>query len=161
MLGKIIEVYKGDVITNTSIIVIPQLKDLPKEYYTHLWALFDPESPYFNYEEHEREEKIQEDIPVNQNDPKFVAAYNKCKEMYDSPIRKLLRGAKAGIEKLSQYLETTTVTSGRDGNITQVINAAKDLPRLIQAYQATEQAYRLEVQKSRGQMLIGYDELDD
>ena len=165
MLIKVIEVYDKKVIINDAILNVPEFKALYEksgvEPFQFLWALFDPESPYMNYTEDEREDKVAIDFPINQNDPLFLKAYRKCQDMYTSPIRRLLRGAKASIESLALYLETTSIEHGKDGNLSQVIMAQKSLPQIIKSFQATEEAYKNEVQKSRGYVQIGFDELDD
>jgi hypothetical protein len=124
----------------------------------YLWARFDPESPYFDYDETERLDKIIGDYPCDINDFTMIVAINKCEELYNSPIRKILMGAKKAVENLSLYLGTSEIESGRDGNLAQIVTTIKSLPQILKAYQEAENAYKMEVQKSRGNTKRAIDE---
>lgn len=164
MLGKILTIYKGDVVIDESILSIPEFKALwekRKEIqdFQYLWALYDPESPYSNLDELEKEYEILKDYPkVKRQDPLFVKAQDKCEKLYMTPLRKLLRGVKSSIERLSLYLETTEIEHGRDGNLNQIVNAQKSLALIVKNYQSTEDAYKQEFSKNRGDYRVGVDE---
>lgn len=162
-LPKILETEKDKVVINETILSIPEFKELwdtyqELEYFQYLWARFDPESSYFNLEEDERLDKILEDFPCDLNDFVMIKAMNKCEQLYDSPIRKILDGAKRGVENLAAYLKTAEIEAGRDGNLAQIVTTIKSLPQILKAYQEAENAYKQEVQKSRGNIRRAIDE---
>lgn len=163
-IPKIIEIQQGKVVINETILVIPEFKALYEKSgllpFQYLWGKHDPQSPYQNYDAFEIDEKIQADIPehIDINDPLFFKANRRCEELYHSPIRKLLSGAKAAVEKVSFYFTTMDVTDGRDGNLTQVVNSVKSLDPLIKGYESAETAYTKEVQRNRADSMSAVDE---
>jgi hypothetical protein len=162
-IPKILTVLEGKVVIDESVLSIPELKAVWETYQEivylqYLWARFDPESPYFDYDETERLDKIIGDYPCDINDFTMIVAINKCEELYNSPIRKILMGAKKAVENLSLYLGTSEIESGRDGNLAQIVTTIKSLPQILKAYQEAENAYKMEVQKSRGNTKRAIDE---
>ena len=164
MLAKILEVNNGKVILNETILVVKEfkvlydLKGLPP--FQYLWALYDPESPYMNYDEYDRDIYVKKDLiePVDINDMVFVEAQSRCESMYNSPVRKILKGTKSAIEKLAAYFSTMEIESGRDGNIAQVKSAIVDMPKIIKAYMEAENAYKKEISRNRAGMMSAVDE---
>lgn len=162
-LPRILTVQNGKVVIDESILSIPEIKEVWDIYQDivplqYLWARFDSESPYLNYDEVDRPDKVLQDFPCDINDFVMIKAINKCEELYDSPIRKILKGVKISIENLSNYLSTNEITDGRDGNLTQIIGAIKSVPQLLKAFQDAESAYLQEVQKNRAGMKSAVDE---
>jgi len=164
-LPKILETENEKVVINLSILAIPEFNDLWEtsqslEVFQYLWAMYDPESPYMNLDESDREDAILKDFPVHHflNTQEMIDAIEKCEKLYLSPIRKILTGTKAGVERLAEYFRTTEIDHGRDGNLTGIINGIKGMPQILRAYQEAELAYKQEVQKSRGNISGGVDE---
>lgn len=162
-LPKIIELFENKVIVNPTILIVKEFKALYEEQgltpFQYLWGKFDPESPYLNYPDFEREEMILKDLPTPHSQTvKFEIAEKKCEELYYSPLRNLLEGAKAGVEKVSNTLKFEDLTTGRDGNFTQITNAIKSLPLLIKSYTEAEIAYKKELQRNRGNVKDAVDE---
>lgn len=167
-LPRILEVENNKVVINEVILSIPEFKDLIESLdidtalmcFQYIWAMYDPQSPYFNFDETEREEMILKDFPVHKylNDLEMVSAIEKAEKLYNSPVRKILRGTKSAVEKLVEYFDTMTIEAGRDGNITAVKAAIVDMPKMIKAYQEAEQAYKTEVQRNRGDMKSAIDD---
>ncbi len=162
-IPRIINVEKGKVVIDEYILSVPELKEVWNTYQEivylqYLFARFDPESPYFSYEESERLDKILQDHPCDVNDFVMIKAINKCEELYDTPIRKILKGTKKAIENLSTYLETTELEAGHNGNLAQVVTTIKSLPQILKSYQDVEQAYKTEVQRNRGDSQSAIDE---
>lgn len=171
-LPRILEVENGKVIINETILSIPEFKELNESLdidtslmcFQYIWAMLDPYSPFFNFDETEREEQVLKDFPIHKylNDLEMVSAIEKAEKLYNSPVRKILRGTKNAVEKLVEYFDTMTIESGRDGNITAVKAAIVDMPKIIKAYQEAEQAYKTEVQRNRGDVQSAVDEdIDD
>lgn len=165
MIPKILTTQNDKVVLDEVVFSIPELNSVWEEYkdiapFQYLWAMYDPNSPYMNYKEEEREEKVKEDFPGNYsvNDYVMNKAIRRCEELYFSPVRRLLKGTKVAIDKLADYFESMTVDSGRDGNLAQVKGAIVAMPQIIKAYLEAENAYRQELQKSRGEVKRGIDE---
>lgn len=167
MIAKILTVFNEKVVINEVIFSIPEFKTLYEKYngdlspFQYLWAMYDPESPYSNYDELlEKEDVIKRDFPgsYSVHDYEMIKAIEKCEKLYDSPVRKILRGTKTAVEKLSNYFEEMDISSGRDGNLAAVKSAIVDMPKIIRAYLEAEQAYKLELSRARGDAKHGVDE---
>ncbi len=163
-LPKILTCYKGQVVVDEVVLAIPELKELYEvkgiNYLQYLYCKYDPESPYLNFTEEERDDQIIKDIPeeLDMNNLTFVFAANKCEKLYDSPYRRILKGAKIAMDNLSTYLATVEVSGGREGNFTAIVNAIEKLPKVLAGYAAAENAYKMEVQKNRAGMKSAVDE---
>jgi hypothetical protein len=164
MVAKILEIDGGRPVVNHAMLCVPEFVGL-MEYtadinaFMALWAMYDPESPYFEYDDIDRAVKVKQDYPGDfYSSYEFNQAKHKAEEMYNSTPKKLLMGAKSAVEKLSSYLATTEIEHGRDGNVTAVVGALKAVPSIIQAYSVAEQAYKQEIERSRGQSRVGVDE---
>lgn len=165
-LPKIITVFDDKVVIDESILSIPEFKELwdtsrDVSPFQYLWAMWDPESPYLNYSQLERESQVLKDFPpvtYHPTDIVMINAIKRCEELYYSPIRRLLDGAKSAVENVSDYLNNASITDGRDGNFTQVVNALKSLTSIIKAYQEAETAYKQEVQRNRAGVRSAVDE---
>lgn len=166
MIPRIITVSQNSVIIDESILGIPEFKSL-LEYsgrdtlpFMYIWALTDPESPYMNLSELEREEQVLKDVPVQEylNSLEFIEALEKADLLYKSPLRKILKGAKTAVENISKFLEETEISDGREGNLTQVVSTIKSLPQILKAYQEAENAYKQEIQRNRGDMKSAIDD---
>lgn len=166
MIPRIITVHDNKVVIDESILSVPELKAVWEEYkdtlpLQYLWALYDPESPYQNYSESEREEYILQDFPMlgwNKNDDVMIQARERCDSLYNTPLRKILKGAKSAVEKFAEYFETTEIEHGRDGNVTAIKQALVDLPKMIKGYLEAESAYKQELQRTRGGFKEAIDE---
>jgi len=166
MLPKILSVDRNRPVITEVILGIPEFVNLLETTqgdllpFMYLWAMYDPESPYMNISEIEREEKVLSDYPVHRylDEPEMIQAIKKCEELYFSPVRKILKASKKAIENISDFLEDNTITDGRDGNLTQVVNTIKSLPQILKAYQDAETAYKKELQRNRGAVKSAVDE---
>lgn len=165
-LPRILTVQEDQVVIDEVILGIPEFKEVWEAYknvspFQYMWAMWDPESPYLNYSQFDREAEVLKDFPpelYHPSDPVMIDATRRCEELYYSPIRRLLDGAKSAVENLSEYLNNTSITDGRDGNFTQVVNALKSLTSIIKAYQEAEVAYKQEVQRNRAGVRSAIDE---
>lgn len=168
MLPRILTVSQNKIVLDETIFAIPEFKALI-EYtegdtlpFMYIWALYDPQSPFMNIEEHEREEAVIKDFPVYEylQTMEMISAMEKAEKLYFSPLRKILKGAKKAVENISGFLEDTEISDGRDGNLTQIVSTIKSLPQILKAYQEAENAYKQEMSRSRGSAQYGIDELD-
>ena len=164
MVNSIFEVEGNTLSFNIALLAIPEFKELmaktsEQNAFLSLWAFYAPDSPYFQYEELERPAKIKEDYPGSfYNLFEYNVAREKAELMYTSTPKKLLIGAKAAVEKLAEYLATTEIEHGRDGNVSAVVQALKTIPLIINAYSVAEQAYKQELERARGHVRQGVDE---
>lgn len=153
---KIFDVDAGGVLPSENCYIVPELKAIIDAYedpipaLSFLYGMTDPSSPYVNYPEADKEEIIWADFPgdYTTEDDEMIAALNKLKELYSTPVTRLYRSAKIGLEKLGKYLETTQIEGGRDGNLaaystalTRMGKTAEDLKKIEKMVDAEQDEY--------------------
>lgn len=166
MLPKILTVSQNKIVLDETIFAVPEFNALLEFSqgdtlpFMYIWGMYDPQSPYMNFEEHEREAQVLKDFPVYEylQTMEMVNAVEKAEKLYFSPLRKILKGAKKAAENISFFMETTEVSDGRDGNVSQIIQTITSLPKIIEAYEKAENAYKQELQRNRGDMKSAIDD---
>lgn len=166
MLPRILTVSQNKIVLDETIFAVPEFKTLIESTqgdtlpFMYIFAMYDPQSPYMNLDDHEREEQVLKDYPVYEylQTMEMVNAIEKAELLYFSPLRKILKGAKRAIENISSFMEDTEVSDGRDGNLTQIVSTIKSLPQILKAYQEAENAYKQELQRNRGDTKSAIDE---
>ena len=165
-LPVILVTENNRVVLSKEILLIPEFKSLWENThdltpFQYIWAMYDPQSPYFNIKETEKHDHVVKDFPEVRkylDDEDFLDMDEKAKELFHSPVREILDGTKHIIEKLSRFYKETEITSGKDGNLAQIKSSIVDLPKIIKAYQDAESEYYKEVEKVRGSSQTAVDE---
>jgi len=167
MVSKILEVSEGKVIPGVECYTIPELKALldlyqdPVPALCYLWALYDPQSPYQELPEEEKENVIAMDY-TGEFDPmmdlEFMAAREKLAMLYETPISRFYKSNKVLLDKMSDVAMEAVISTGKDGNITQLQQQILRADKMIEGFKAAENAMKEEL-KVRGQMKTGYDEI--
>jgi len=119
------------------------------------------ENPYFNRPQDGLDDEILRDIKAefDPEDPKIILALRRTKELYETPTVRAYNGISNMLEKLAFYMETQDITDGRDGNITSIVNAAKNFDHIRKSFKGV--AKDLEEEQSsraRGGTKLGYDD---
>lgn len=165
-MNKLITIDKNEVVIDEIILSIKEFKELWEKTHSslpfrYIWSMLDPESPYMNIPDDEREEEVTKDLEsFDKHSVEFVLAYKRAERLYDSPIRRLMQGARTNINNMANYLNNVTVEHGRDGNLNTLINFHKNLLPLIRNFSAVETEYRQIVSKARGNAAGGLGEDD-
>ena len=113
------------------------LKDLIETYpkdsvkvisYVFYMSYNGPENPYINVPVENKSALILSDLnlDISLDDPLFDIAVEKCKELYKTPINRMYHALSNALNKISNYFDEAEITDGKDGNLTQIINAAKN-----------------------------------
>jgi hypothetical protein len=150
------------------------LKDLaiimdayPEDYanvYAYLFYMTCPNpdlNPFFEVAEHEKEELIFSQLPINfsTEDDVVLKAKVLCEKLYQTATFRAYMGIKSMLDRLAKYMETTEIQHGRDGNINSLVNAASKFEQIRLSFKG---AYKdlMEEQKSqvRGNAQIAYDQ---
>jgi hypothetical protein len=170
MAIKLFDIQGGKVVPTEHCHIIPFLKRIMDEYpdnylsiYAYLFYMScrSSENPYFNRPQEELQEEILKDLEA-QFDPEdrlIRMALDKCKSMYETPTVRAYNGIVNMLEKLAFYMETQTITDGRDGNITAIISAAKNFDSIRKSFKGV--AKDLEEEQSsraRGGQKLSYDD---
>jgi hypothetical protein len=92
-------------------------------------------------------------------DDDIINAVTLSATLYQTPTYRAYMGIKGVLDKLASYMEKTNITDGRDGNITAIVNAAKNFEGIRMSFRG---AYKdlMEEQKStvRGGQNLAYDQ---
>lgn len=147
--------------------VLKQLMDkYPDQYlkmYQYLFYMccYDPDiNPFFNVIESDREDQI-----MKQLNPDFSSetdglpeALEFCKNLYATPTLRAFLGIKIALDNIADFMATTAITAGKDGNATQIKSFAENFDKIRQSYKGTEKDL-LEEQQSRvrGGAALAYD----
>lgn len=118
-------------------------------------------NPYFNLPEEELEETVLEDIEAEFDieDHTILVALEKCRKMYETPTVRAYKGISKMLDKLATYMETQSITDGRDGNITQLIRAAKEFDSIRKSFKGTLRDLEEETSsRTRGGSSMAYDQ---
>jgi len=164
---QIFDIENEKVVINPNCLLIPELRAVYDFYEDSLSALCflyyytDPKSPYNSLGEDLRESAIIFDYPgeYTLEDKVMIKALDKLKKLNITPTLALLNSAKIGLEKLSNYITTQEITSGRDGNMNTYLASLKSISQINKEYKSLEKQAEDEIQiKGRGGVEFSYDE---
>ncbi len=171
MVIKLFDIDNGKVVPSVHCFTLSFLKSImdkyPDSYITIYQYLFymtcpDPDlNPFFNFKEDDKEEIILKEINADfsPEDDIIQNAINKCKDLYQTPTSRAYIGMKTMLDRLADYMSTTTVTSGRDGNINSLIAAAKNFDSIRSSFKGVYKDLKDEQQsRIRGDAETAYDQ---
>jgi hypothetical protein len=168
---RLFDIENGRVIPTEHCYIIKYLKAIMDNYpgdYLKIYSYFfymtcpNPDlNPYFDVPEDDKEDMILHDVEANflPDDPLIKEGLEGCIKLYDTPTFRAYRGIKTMLDKLAKYMETTEISSGRDGNGLFLLNAAKNYGEIRTSFKS---AYKdlMEEQQSRvrGGAGMAYDQ---
>lgn len=135
---RLFDIQNGKVTATEHCYTLSTLKRIMEEYpdtynqvYTYLYYKTCPDpqnNPFFNVPEEDKEELILSEVnpDFSVEDDLIIEAIAFCNKLYETPTVRAYNGIKSMLDRLAKYLETSEITSGRDGNITALLRAAKD-----------------------------------
>lgn len=173
-LIKLFDIQNGVVVPTEHCFILRDLKFLmdryPEEHikmYQYLFYMFcyDPElNPFFNIKETDREERIMEQLDPNftTEDDGMPEAISLVKELYTTPTLRAFIGIKTALDNIADYMSTTKVNAGRDGNFGSMISAAEKFNKIRESYKGTEKdLIQEQSSRVRGGGNLAYDADDD
>jgi len=169
---RLIDIENGVVIPTEHCYTINWLKAVMEKYpereqhmsaYAYIFYMTCPskENPHFNVPEDDKEDIILESIDVlfDTEDDVIQTALEEAAKLYETPTLRAYRGVKKMLDNLSDYMGTTKIVHGRDGNISALIQAAKNLPAIRESHKGLEKDLAAEQdQHVRGDKKLGYDQ---
>jgi len=120
------------------------------------------ENPYFNLPMEIREETVIEDLSIDFSleEDEIIEALEKATKMYETPTVRAYNGITTMLDNLTEYMSTTAVTAGRDGNINSLLRIAKEFDAIRQSYKGIAKDLEAEQQTHvRGGQQLGYDQM--
>ena len=138
----------------------------PEQYlkiYAYIFYMACPseENPYFNVNYDLREEVIISDLHINFSleEDEIIKALEKVTKLYETPTVRAYKAMSIMLDNLSDYMTTTKITGGRDGNITALVQAAKNFDELRESFKGVAKDLAEEQERQvRGGQDLAYDQ---
>ena len=174
MIAKLFDIQNFKIIPTAHCYTIQWLKIIMDEYaedeeylkvYQYLFYMRYPspdDNPYFHFKASEKEEQILSDIGANfsTEDEPIQDALRALKKMYETPTSRAYEGISGMMDKLATFMKTENITTGRDGNMSAIISAAKSYDQIRQSFKGAFKDLQEETQsRVRGDKGLGYDQM--
>lgn len=170
MIIKLFDVQNGKVVPTEHCYTLKALKDLmdnyPEDYlkiYQYLFYMTCPNpdlNPFFNTPERDKEHLIMRELDAefSTEDEDVYTALKFCEKLYETPTSRAYEGMKKALDRIANYLSTTQITDGKDGNISQIRAVAKDFDSIRQSFKGVYKDLQEEQQsRVRGGQGLAYD----
>lgn len=170
MTIQLFTVENGVLVPTEHCLALNSLKEVmeafPKNYLKIYLYIFyktcsDPEkNPFFNMPEEDKEELILQEIKADfsTDDPVITKAIETCEKLYDTPTKRAYEGMKIMMDKLAKFFRTQALSTGRDGSLTAMTQAAAKYQELRQSFKGVEKDYLEEISQVRGGSYVAYDQ---
>lgn len=130
--------------------------------YVFYMACPSEENPFFNIQRELREDIVIRDLEIDFSleEDEILDALEKAYKMYETPTVRAYNAITVMLDNLAEYMETTSVTAGRDGNINSLLRIAKEFDSIRQSYKGVAKDLAAEQESHvRGGQELGYDQV--
>ena len=132
--------------------------------YAYIFYMTCPseENPFFNVPRDIREDAVIKELEIDfpLDIDTVTNGLKKAAELYETPTVRAYNGITTMLNNLTDYMETTTVTAGRDGNINSLLRIAKEFDSIRQSYKGVAKDLAAEQETHvRGDQSLGYDQI--
>jgi hypothetical protein len=171
MIVKLFDIQNGKVIPTEHCYTLKALKmvmdNYPDNYikiYQYLFYMTCPNpdlNPFFYTPDLDKESLILDQIEADfsTEDEDIYIALQFCQRMYETPTSRAYKGIASMLDRLGRYMETTPITHGRDGNITALVNAAKNYEAIRASFKGAHKDLQEEQSsRVRGGIGMAYDQ---
>jgi hypothetical protein len=171
MIVKLFDIQNGKVIPTEHCYTLKALKMVMDNYpddhlkiYQYLFYMTCPNpdlNPFFYTPDLDKESLILEQIDAEFSieDQDVFIALQFCQRMYETPTSRAYKGIASMLDRLGRYMETTPITDGRDGNITALVNAAKNYEAIRTSFKgAYKDLQEEQSSRVRGGIGMAYDQ---
>jgi hypothetical protein len=170
MTIKLFDIQNNVIVPTEHCYTLKALKDIMDEYpddylkiYQYLFYMTCPNpdmNPFFYTPDIEKEDIILKQIQAefSTEDDSIFTALKFCERMYETPTSRAYKGIATMLDRLARYMETTSITDGRDGNLTALVNAAKNYEQVRASFKGAYKDLQEEQQsRVRGGQGLAYD----
>lgn len=167
---QLFDVQDKKVVPSAVTYLLPELSilltEFPDDYLKVLAYVFfttcpDGTNAYVNLDEDTKEDVIIADLrPINfdLHHHLIEAAQDKCKELYSTPVLRAFMGAKKMLDKIATFLDNEPITTGKEGNSTEIRGMMKEMSQYWENYSKLENVLKEEQAKVRGGNKLRYDQ---
>lgn len=167
------EIEKGVVKVTEHCYIINEFKAILDEYpdpevhiniFAYIFYMTCPneQNPFFNVPEDDKEEMVENEIEMNfdTEDDLVQAGLKMAEKLYETPTVRAYIGMKKMIDNLSKYMGETKIEHGRDGNISALVQAAKNFAGIRESFKNVSADLAAEQETHvRGDKTLGYDQM--
>lgn len=170
MIAKLFDVQNGVVIPTEHCYTLKSLKDIMDEFpddylkiYLYIFYMTCPNpdmNPFFFTPDIDKADIILKEIEAefSPEEETIEAGLKFCERMFETPTSRAYKGIATMLDRLGRYMETRQITDGRDGNLTALINAAKNYEAVRASFKGAYKDLQEEQQsKVRGGQGLAYD----
>lgn len=170
MIVRLFDIQNNKVVPSEHCYTLKALKDImenyPEDYlkiYQYLFYMTCPNpdmNPFFHTPDIDKEHLILQQIEAefSPEDDDIHVALQFCQRMYETPTSRAYKGIASMLDRLGRYMETTPISHGRDGNITALVNAAKNYEAIRNSFKGAYKDLQDEQQsRVRGGLGMAYD----
>lgn len=171
MIIKLFDIQNNIIVPTEHCYTLKALKDIMDEYpedylkiYQYLFYMTCPNpdmNPFFYTPDIDKENLIMQQIEgeFSTEDDSIFTALKFCERMYETPTSRAYKGIASMLDRLARYMEVTTITAGRDGNINSLISAAKNYDAIRQSFKgAYKDLQEEQSSRVRGGIGMAYDQ---
>lgn len=172
MLIRLFDIQNGGVVPTEHCYTLKFLKGIMEQYpdthikvYQYLFYMTCPNpdlNPFFNLQEHEKEELIIQEVELEESTEDLTIRYGleMCEKLYQTPTYRAYKGIKSMLDRLARYMEVTQIQHGRDGNINALVNAAAKFEQIRNSYKGAFSDMKQEQEsRVRGGEGLAYDQM--
>ena len=171
MYTKLFDIQNGVVVPTEHCYTLRTLKNIMEKYpdnhlkvYQYLFYMTCPNpdlNPFFYTPDLDKESLILDQIEADfsTEDEDIYIALQFCQRMFETPTSRAYKGIASMLDRLGRYMETTPITHGRDGNITALVNAAKNYEAIRASFKgAYKDLQEEQSSRVRGGIGMAYDQ---
>jgi len=170
MIVRLFDVQNDVVVPTEHCYTLSTLKNImdkyPDEYmkiYQYIFYMTCPSpdlNPFFTTPELDKEQIILEEVDAefSPEDGEIRMALDFCKDLYSTPTSRAYHGIANMLDKLADYMGNASIDDGKDGNITQIVNAAAKYEAIRTSFKGAYRDLKEEQQSHvRGGEGLSYD----
>lgn len=169
---KIFDIVNGKIVPSEHCYILQSLKAVmdsyPKEQYLKIYGYAfymtcpDKElNPFYHTPTDDKQDIIIKEVGIDfsLDDVVITNCVEFCKERYETETVRAHRGMKNAVDRLAVYLESVEYSTGRDGSMSQIIQAMKNFSDIRESFKQVTQDLEEEQQVlGRGKRQLGYDQ---
>jgi hypothetical protein len=170
MIARLFDVQNGKIIPTEHCYTLKPLKDImdefPEDYlkiYLYIFYMACPNpdmNPFFFTPDIDKADVILKSIDAEFSieEETIDVGLKFCERMFETPTSRAYKGIATMLDRLGRYMETRQITDGRDGNLTALINAAKNYEAVRASFKGAYKDLQDEQSsKVRGGQGLAYD----
>lgn len=168
---KLFELSNKQIIPTEHCYAMGTLKRIMDEYpdnylkiYKYLFYMNCPNpdmNPFFNVAEDDKQDIILKEVDADfdPDEEPIVEANKFCNTLYETPTARTYRAIKTMLDRLDTYLLNTTISHGRDGNLTTLLQTAAKFHDIRESFKGVYKDLKEEQDHNvRGGADLAYDQ---